>query len=103
MIRNKEWVLNNPEKVKDIKHNHRIRNRSIITKYTQEYRKANPDKYSAHKIMKNAIRRGELEQKPCEVCGNIKSQGHHEDYSKPLEIIWLCAKHHNEAHKKTKS
>ena len=48
--------------------------------------------------VQQAIRRGELRRKPCEVCGNRKSHGHHDDYSKPLTVRWLCAKHHQQHH-----
>jgi len=46
-----------------------------------------------HKVDKNEIKR-----MPCEICGNIKTHGHHEDYSKPFEVNWLCAKHHQLIH-----
>lgn len=45
------------------------------------------------------LRRGSIEKKPCEVCGSDNSQMHHEDYSKPLEVKWLCREHHLEVHK----
>lgn len=41
------------------------------------------------------IRRGKIERKPCEVCGGI-AQMHHDDYSKPLAVRWLCKKHHDD-------
>lgn len=44
------------------------------------------------------IRRDVIKKQPCEICGEM-AQMHHEDYSKPLEIIWLCRKHHLELHK----
>ncbi len=34
-------------------------------------------------------------KKPCEVCGTI-AEAHHDDYSKPLEVRWLCSVHHKE-------
>lgn len=43
--------------------------------------------------------KGTLKRQPCEVCGR-KGEAHHEDYKKPLEIIWLCHKHHGEKHRK---
>jgi hypothetical protein len=41
-----------------------------------------------------ALKRGELTRLPCAVCSDPKAEMHHRDYSKPLEIEWLCKKHH---------
>lgn len=59
-----------------------------------------PEKRKARVATGNAIRDGRLKRYPCQVCGNVKSESHHEDYSKPLEVRWLCNKHHREEHKK---
>ncbi len=48
-----------------------------------------------------AVRKGKLLRLPCSVCGKTKVQGHHPDYNKPLEVVWLCEKHHRELHKKS--
>lgn len=53
----------------------------------------------ARSDVNHAIRDGKLDRMPCVVCGNERSEGHHEDYSKPLDVIWLCRKHHREVHK----
>lgn len=37
---------------------------------------------------------GKLIQRPCYLCGNEKSEAHHPDYDKPLEVVWVCRKHH---------
>lgn len=50
-----------------------------------------------------AIRRGKIEKQPCSVCGDIKSEMHHESYDKPFEVIWFCRKHHLEHHKKVEN
>ena len=60
----------------------------------------NPEKATARNAISNAIREGRLQRKPCEVCGAAKSEGHHPDYSKPLEVMWLCRTHHLEQHGK---
>ena len=41
-----------------------------------------------------------LEKKPCEKCGTSKYvHAHHDDYSKPLDVLWLCPLHHKQRHK----
>jgi hypothetical protein len=64
-------------------------------------RRANIDKWKAREKFKYAVEVGKIKRLPCEVCGNPKSQGHHEDYSKPLEVRWLCANHHGFTRYKT--
>ena len=61
----------------------------------------------AHNLVETAVSRGELVPQPCEVCGTNHRfkdgrravQAHHDDYSKPLEVRWLCQKHHHEWHR----
>lgn len=55
-------------------------------------------KARAHSMTSNAIRNKKLHKQPCEICGAIKAEAHHDDYSKPLEVRWLCKKHHMEHH-----
>lgn len=44
------------------------------------------------------VTRRKLKPQPCEICGAHKTEAHHEDYSKPLSVRWLCFRHHREAH-----
>ncbi len=62
------------------------------------YLDRNPVKRAAHIAVGNALRDGKLKRQPCEVCGAV-AQAHHDDYSKPLAVRWLCTKHHAEWHK----
>lgn len=57
-----------------------------------------PHKAKANEMVSNAIRDGRLIRQPCEVCGERKSQAHHDDYFKPLDVRWLCFVHHREVH-----
>ena len=57
-------------------------------------------KKDVHAFTNSATRLGILVKKPCEVCGNIKVDAHHDDYTKPMDVRWLCRKHHNEHHRK---
>jgi len=69
-----------------------------------EYRKArayaarHPEKRWAHEKVKDALRRGDLMKSPCEECGSLNVQAHHDDYTKPLSVRWLCRRHHRAFH-----
>lgn len=66
--------------------------------YLKSYRSKNPEKYKAHCALNNAVRDGRVKKGTCLVCKDVNVHGHHEDYTKPLDVIWLCASHHMEAH-----
>lgn len=59
-----------------------------------------PDRHKARTAFGNAVRDGKVIPWPVcavpECCG--KPQGHHPDYSRPLDVVWLCDAHHKEAH-----
>ena len=42
------------------------------------------------------LRRGKIKKGSCLFCGDIKTQMHHPNYDEPLNIEWLCAKHHKQ-------
>ena len=58
----------------------------------------------AHSIFASAVKRGKLTRPvSCSQCaavpprgkdGRSQIQGHHPDYSKPLEVVWLCVACH---------
>ena len=52
----------------------------------------------ASNLARLAVKRGKLKVGVCEVCGSTDVHGHHDDYSKPLEVRWLCPKHHRQWH-----
>lgn len=58
------------------------------------YHTVHPERHKARQTMSNAIRDGRLERLPCVLCGNPKSEGHHEDYTRPLHVEWLCRSCH---------
>lgn len=65
-----------------------------------KWRQRNPIAAWAHAATRSAIRRGILERKPCEVCGDPKTDAHHPDWTQPLLTIWLCRKHHKAEHRR---
>lgn len=65
----------------------------------RRYDAANPEKRAAHGAVKRALKRGDMHRQPCRECGTIANvHAHHEDYSRPLDVVWLCRKHHMERH-----
>lgn len=76
------------------------RNRGNRTKQFQIFRDKFPEKRQAHQAVYRALQTGIL-KKPlhCPICGNGKFiMAHHKDYSKWLDIKWLCYKCHNKIH-----
>lgn len=72
----------------------RIRSKNKCTIEVSKYRKRHPEKYKAQWM---ALRAFPIMQ-PCEICGNSVTERHHDDYSKPFQIRWLCKQHHNQHH-----
>lgn len=80
--------------------------KNCAAKYNREWRKRNPP--NAEQRFKDNVRtktryriaRGILVKQPCEICGELKVEAHHDDYHKPFEVRWLCIKHHHEFHGK---
>lgn len=87
----KKCWINHPSKKRYIK-NHK----EYYTQYFKEYRKINKDKVNA----RNRAKFFSLDDKKCEDCGNKAVDRHHEDYSKPLEIKFLCKKCHKKIHRR---
>ena len=65
---------------------------------SKKRRSRHPEKPSAHLKVRRAVKKGTLVPMPCEVCGCLKVQAHHDDYSKPLSVRWLCFHHHRIEH-----
>jgi len=53
----------------------------------------------AHHAVEYVVKRGILKKGVCEICGaNQRIHAHHGDYTKPLDVQWLCVAHHRELH-----
>jgi len=100
-------AANRAGKSKDQKWLARERARCVAKQgaYRLRYKEMYPERVSARTALSNAITRGKI-KKPlrCDVCGfkgaARQIQGHHGDYSKPLDVMWLCARCHADQHRK---
>ena len=80
-----KWYNQNPEKAREA-----IYRNNIIHK----------EKVAARYLLRLAVKNGTV-VKPtvCSVCSSKKSiQGHHHDYTKPLDVEWLCSNCHANRH-----
>lgn len=80
-------------------------NRTIKRKSQADYKKNHREELrkseAVHSAVYRAIKNGTLIRQPCETCGTTDNiHAHHDDYSKELEVRWLCIRHHKEAHRK---
>ena len=66
--------------------------REYIAKSNAKY----PERRAARVIVGNFLRAGKIAKQPCEVCGSTNVHAHHDDYSRPLDVRWLCPTHHGE-------
>lgn len=83
--------------------NWRKENKERYLQTQKEYKKRNRYKINARFRVTNAIRRGKMMRgTKCDQCGSEsgKMEAHHEDYSKPYEVQWLCWVCHRQKHGK---
>lgn len=119
----KVWRSQNPEKVRAQKrkskktkrgrelHNEQCRRRrarmldSGRTDYVSQSSISDTEKQKkrARWNLSCHVRKGRIKRLPCEVCGQEKSEAHHSDYSRPLEVQWLCTAHHAERERRNES
>ena len=98
---NKEWREKNPEYFKQ----YYVQNKEIRLECNRRFWIKHPERYESYKIYSNARRLGKLMNPgQCQICGNKdrKIHAHHFDYSKPLEVTWVCVNCHKDLHKKHK-
>lgn len=72
--------------------------RAARRRASRSYIARNPDRRKATTAVRIALRDGKLFASPCWVCGCSDVEGHHPDYSRPLDVVWLCKPHHQQLH-----
>jgi hypothetical protein len=82
------------------KHHAERKENGALAAMHKKWRQRHPLAAAAHVKLRRAVRRGELERQPCTQCSSTQTiHGHHPDYSRPLEVVWLCQRCHTEIHR----
>ena len=55
-------------------------------------------KLKAYSAVSRAIAKGRLVREPCAICRASNTEAHHHDYTRPLDVVWLCPVHHRQLH-----
>lgn len=118
--RSREWTAKNRFKSRTSKTKYRQNNREKVNKSSLDWHRANmtpkkvrirnkktyarsPLKNKAHRAVRDGYRNKTLTRQPCVVCqksGVSKiGEAHHSDYSKPLDVTFLCLAHHRAWHR----
>lgn len=96
-IYNSKWASNNREKLSNIAKNYRKTSlgKNVYREIQRKYQKSNKLKVNA----RSKANRFFTNKKPCYICGSVrKVEKHHEDYTKPLLIKWVCISCHHNIH-----
>lgn len=113
LAKHARWAKRNPDKIIKNQRSYYERNKEkILDKMresrkkngyasTKAYRQRNKHKIDCHNFVALAVKLGQLKKLDyCEKCKiNCIPHGHHHDYTKPLDVIWLCRKCHGEEHR----
>lgn len=72
-------------------------NRNRLNQYQKDWYQKNKEKRKAHVVLFRAIKKGKIMRpEACIECKKIcKPDGHHEDYNKPLDVVWICRACHS--------
>ena len=66
--------------------------------YSTAWRADDRRRMKSHKAVARALKKGLLVPESCKQCGSHKTVAHHEDYDKPLDVVWLCQPCHIRRH-----
>ena len=80
---------------------HKYRYPKSSRKSIEKWTAKNKIKKDAHLKLRYNVKMGRIKKSSiCFICGdNTLLHGHHQDYSRPLDVVWLCAKCHQYIHR----
>lgn len=97
--RDKKWQKNNKDRKKELDRKYYLNNKSYYNKVRREYSAKNKDKVYIWNKVNYELRKKGIKLAECVVCSSKENLiKHHEDYSKPFDVIVLCKGCHNRLH-----
>jgi hypothetical protein len=101
-VKCRQYYLKNRERTAEVRRKYRqtVAGKNSLKRSFENNRDKNKLKHIARHAINDEIRIGRARRQPCDVCGNPKSQAHHDNYSKPLDVRWLCNECHLNVHGK---
>lgn len=98
--RKNKWLIENPTKAKEYANRHREKHKDTIYSKNYAREKIKHHEKLAKMAVARAIKRGDLVRpEACDKCSKIcKPEGHHFDYTKRLDVMWLCKSCHAREH-----
>jgi len=104
---NADWRRKNRERMREkyrqwyAKNGRNDRGKAYYERYIKPYSEKHPEATKARRILRYAIKKGEIQKgQNCSICGK-KTQslvGHHENYTQPLIVEWVCYSCHRKIH-----
>lgn len=88
----REWRAQHPGRAAESQRRWAAANLEKVHETSRRWREAHPEKQRAHGKVRQAVKTGRLVRpETCSKCGRPgRIQAHHDDYNKPLDVVWLC-------------
>ena len=97
------WLGGDPNAMCWVRSRKRLRacGSTVKIDYARLWQKVHPERPRSHHAVRRAVKTGRLTRpERCERCGKTgKLHAHHEDYTKPLDVIWVCPTCHKAIHR----
>lgn len=75
-----------------------VKRRENHRRYMKQRYNTDPIHRAKHLARVASRLHGGYTKQPCDVCGSQQAEKHHEDYDRPLDVVWLCRSHHLDLH-----
>lgn len=82
----------------------RLKNKEYMNRKGGEWKESHPEVVMAARAVQKALKNGSLiRPESCSLCGKVcKPDAHHDDHTRPLDVIWCCRKCHAALTKKNR-